>query len=503
MATERDEDPCPACSNSGPNSWRARWPPAARDSAAYQLEQDAVDARTRASASRNTASDEEHAVDVALDPLGQRQPVHGHVRADQEQGVRERAACRPATSWSSSGAGGARRHARAAPSRTGARPAAPPRYEPSRMPAETSASTEPRMRGRPAHAPGVRTRARRSRRRGRGSAPAGRPRRSRRPSSTARTISGSSRHALAEVALRSARPPWRGPARRGRRPRGACPRAVSSSSSWPEKTRPLVESRFRRMRSGVDRHALHDVGEAAQHVVEGQEAVGHDHALDRGVADVALVPERDVLQRGQGVGRAPARARPVTCSQPTGLRLWGMAEEPFWPSPNGSSTSRTSVFCRCADLGARTSPGSRRDQRQRRSCTSAWRSRCSDLRGDGRGRAGRAARRPPPRPRAARCENVPTAPDSLPTAIVSRARASRAAVARELVVPQRQLQAEGHGLGVHAVGAPDHRRVLVLWARPPARRAISARTSASDEVARRRASGRASAVSTTSDEVSP
>ena len=41
-----------------------------------------------------------------------------------------------------------------------------------------------------------------------------------------------------------------------------------------------------------------------------------------------------------------SRARPATCSQPTGLRLWGIAEEPFCPEPNGSSTSRTSVFWR-------------------------------------------------------------------------------------------------------------------------------------------------------------
>ena len=34
-------------------------------------------------------------------------------------------------------------------------------------------------------------------------------------------------------------------------------------------------------------------------------------------------------------------------------------------------------------------------------------------------------------------------------------------LALQLRVPQRHLEAEGHGLGVDAVGAPDHRRVLV------------------------------------------
>ena len=32
------------------------------------------------------------------------------------------------------------------------------------------------------------------------------------------------------------------------------------------------------------------------------------------------------------------RARPQICSETTGLRLWGMADEPFWPSENGSSS---------------------------------------------------------------------------------------------------------------------------------------------------------------------
>ena len=40
------------------------------------------------------------------------------------------------------------------------------------------------------------------------------------------------------------------------------------------------------------------------------------------------------------------RARPVTRSQRTGFRLWGIALEPFCPVVNGSCTSRTSVRAR-------------------------------------------------------------------------------------------------------------------------------------------------------------
>ena len=40
------------------------------------------------------------------------------------------------------------------------------------------------------------------------------------------------------------------------------------------------------------------------------------------------------------------RARPVRFSVSTGLRLCGMADEPFWPSEKNSSASSTSVRCR-------------------------------------------------------------------------------------------------------------------------------------------------------------
>ena len=68
----------------------------------------------------------------------------------------------------------------------------------------------------------------------------------------------------------------------------------------PEKTTPR-ERRGSRACARVDDHVPDDPREAAQHVVEREEAVGHDHALDRRVRDVALVPERDVLQRGERV----------------------------------------------------------------------------------------------------------------------------------------------------------------------------------------------------------
>ena len=40
------------------------------------------------------------------------------------------------------------------------------------------------------------------------------------------------------------------------------------------------------------------------------------------------------------------RARPQMRSATTGFRLCGIADEPFWPLPNGSATSATSVRAR-------------------------------------------------------------------------------------------------------------------------------------------------------------
>jgi hypothetical protein len=44
-----------------------------------------------------------------------------------------------------------------------------------------------------------------------------------------------------------------------------------------------------------------------QHVIEGDEAVGQDHALDRRVGDVPLVPERDIFHRRMRVGSQQPR----------------------------------------------------------------------------------------------------------------------------------------------------------------------------------------------------
>ena len=98
----------------------------------------------------------------------------------------------------------------------------------------------------------------------------------------------------------------------------------------PENTTPRERLEVLAHPLRVDDHAAHDAREAPQHVIERDEAVGQDDALDRRVRDVALVPERDVLERRVALPRS-SRARPTICSQPIGLRLCGIADEPFWP----------------------------------------------------------------------------------------------------------------------------------------------------------------------------
>ena len=58
---------------------------------------------------------------------------------------------------------------------------------------------------------------------------------------------------------------------------------------------------------GIHAQALDDLRELHEHVVREHERVGNDDALDRRVRDVALVPQRDVFERGLQVAAQHAR----------------------------------------------------------------------------------------------------------------------------------------------------------------------------------------------------
>ena len=116
------------------------------------------------------------------------------------------------------------------------------------------------------------------------------------------------------------------------------------------------------------------------------------------------------------------RARPLKRSPVIGLRLCGMAELPFWPSPKNSSTSRTSVRWRWRNSVAQRSIDDAISASvvKNSACRSRWTIWVEIV----------AGRRPSfwqtsRSIRGSKCACVPTAPLSLPTRIRSRVCARR------------------------------------------------------------------------------
>ena len=153
------------------------------------------------------------------------------------------------------------------------------------------------------------------------------------------------------------------------------------------------------------------------------------------------------------------RARPVSRSPVMGLRLCGMALEPFWPLAKNSSASSTSVRCRWRNSVAQRSmlAPTRASAPMNSACRSRWITWV----------AIGAGRRPSfwqtnASIRGDRWALVPTAPGEL----AHGNRLSRGfeplQCAAKFVVHQRQLQAEGRRFGMDAVAAANHRSELVL-----------------------------------------
>ena len=155
-----------------------------------------------------------------------------------------------------------------------------------------------------------------------------------------------------------------------------------------------------------------------------------------------------------------SRARPHRFSLIHGLRLCGIAELPFWPRRERLGGLADLAALQMPDLG-REALDAARDQRERGEERGVAVAR-DHLGRDRLRRAARAAPRPRPRPPDRSLAKVPTAPEIAQVAISARAVSQPAPVARELGVEAGELEAEGGGLGVHAVRAADAGRVLVL-----------------------------------------
>ena len=192
------------------------------------------------------------------------------------------------------------------------------------------------------------------------------------------------------------------------------------------------------------------------------------------------------------------RARPQMRSQFTGFLLCGIEEEPFCPSRNGSSASRTSVRCKCRISSATFSSEAPRSAIVCKS--SAWRSRCTTCVAAGSGS------RPSDVSTSSsssglRCACVPTAPESFPTATDARARFSRSIERPSSSYQTNTFRPNVIGSACTPCVRPT---MMVSLCRSASERAVSRRRFAS--AARRsqaRVSVSASAVSTRSDEVIP
>ena len=116
------------------------------------------------------------------------------------------------------------------------------------------------------------------------------------------------------------------------------------------------------------------------------------------------------------------RAMPLIRSARIGFLLCGIADEPFWPTRNGSASSRTSVRCPCLISSAMASHTVAVTARAL--IHSAMPSLNTTWVDTSAGRSPSSAMTLASMA-GSMLEYVPTGPDSLPTATASRARASR------------------------------------------------------------------------------
>ena len=153
------------------------------------------------------------------------------------------------------------------------------------------------------------------------------------------------------------------------------------------------------------------------------------------------------------------RARPLMRSQVIGLRLCGIAEEPFWPRANGSAASRTSLRWRWRISVAKRS--SELPRIASAASSSAWRSRADDLRRDVLAPEAERGERELLDARVDVAVGADGARELADGDAGERALDALAA-ARQVVPPAEQLEPERRRLGVHAVRAAHAGRVAVL-----------------------------------------
>ena len=253
------------------------------------------------------------------------------------------------------------------------------------------------------------------------------------------------------------------------------------------------------MRSGCTCRPSTMLRNFTQHVVREQQRVGEDDALDRRVRDVALVPQRDVLEPGlQVAAQHPGETAELLALH--GLRLCGIALEPFWRRRGTAPRPRPP---RCAGGGgsrARTPRRSHRPPRTRRAARRAGRGRSPAWPAPGRARAPRTRR---PRPRidvGVRADRARQLADRdgprAPAASRSRSRS-------HLQRPERELAPNVIGSAWIPCVRPTIGVSRCSWAWARDRRPRASAAASRSEIAAPGPATSDSAVSTTSYDVSP
>ena len=97
----------------------------------------------------------------------------------------------------------------------------------------------------------------------------------------------------------------------------------------------LVEVRLHRVR--VDDKLVDDAGKTCEREIERHGGIGPDHALHRGMGNVALVPKRHILQGGEGASAHEA-GKPRDVFAENGVAL-------VWHGRRALLTLREELFC--------------------------------------------------------------------------------------------------------------------------------------------------------------
>src|SRR6185437_7209640 len=209
---------------------------------------------------------------------------------------------------------------------------------------------------------------------------------------------------------------------------------------------------------GPNDETLHDPGEAVEHVVEREEGVGDSDALSRGVGDVALVPEGDVLESDERARTDDAREA---------ADALGDDRVPLVGHRRRALLASAERLLHLADLGAREVPDLEgegvergRDDRERRE-ELRMAVALEDLRRGWRGLEADPLAREPLELGIRRGVGADRARELADAHPLERPRDAFLA-ASQLECPAGELEPEGGGLGMDAVRAADLQRLAVL-----------------------------------------